>query len=594
MKKQLGFKLLSLFLVVGLLLSACSSGGDKKETTGKSTEKVDTSKFPMTVKNDEEIVKDGSLNYALVSDTPFEGTFSGEFYSGNPDFEVFQFFEEPLFKTNKDYEITNDGAATYELSKDKKTITVKIKDNVNWSDGKPVTAEDYEYSYLVIGNKDYTGVRYGDALIQDIVGMAEYHKGKADKISGIKIIDKKTLSITWNKPNPSVLTGIWAYAMPKHYLKDIAIKDLPKSDKIRKKAIGFGPFKIKKIVPGESVEFERNDDYYGGKPNLKSLIVKVVSPKVILAALEKGEVDIAKYPTDQYEAAKNAKNINFVGNIEGAYTYIGFKLGHWDAKKSEAVMDNPKFKDKKLRQAMAYALDNQKVGDQLYKGLRFPATTLIPPFFPGWHDENAKGYAYDPEKAKKLLDEAGYKDKNGDGLREDPNGKEFKINFASMSGGDIAEPLAKFYIQQWKDVGLDVQLVDGRLVEFNSFYEMIQNDDKKVDIYQAAWGTGTDVDPYGLYSKTAVYNYTRFVDDKNEQLLSDGHSEKAFDAKYRKKVYDEWQAYMHEEVPVIPTLYRYELYALNNRVKNFSLDSASDLQNNWQALAVTADKPETK
>ncbi|KDE48224.1 hypothetical protein DI43_05660 [Geobacillus sp. CAMR12739] len=160
-----------------------------------------------------------------------------------------KFFDESLFRTNGDYEITNDGAATYELSDDKKTMTIHIKDNVNWHDGQPVTAEDLEYAYLVIGHKDYTGVRYGDALIQDIVGMDEYHSGKADKIAGIKVIDKKTLTITWKHANPSVLTGIWAYPLPKHYLKDVPIKQLAQSDKIRKNPIGFGPFKVKKTRP---------------------------------------------------------------------------------------------------------------------------------------------------------------------------------------------------------------------------------------------------------------------------------------------------------------------------------------------------------
>ncbi|QXJ37220.1 Oligopeptide-binding protein AppA precursor [Parageobacillus caldoxylosilyticus] len=580
-------------LVVLLLgLTACSSNstGNNKDNKNKPTaQKEDINKFPMTVKNDGKIV-DGVLKYGLVSDTPFEGTLNYALYTGTYDSEILQFFDESLFRTNGDYEITNDGAATYQLSADKKTMTIKIKDNVRWHDGEPVKAEDLEYAYLVIGNKDYTGVRYGDALIQDIVGMDEYHSGKADKISGIKVIDDKTLTITWKHANPSVLTGIWAYPLPKHYLKDVPIKDLAKSDKIRKHPIGFGPFKVKKIVPGESVEFVRNDDYWAGKPNLKGVILKVVSPQVVLQALKKGEIDIAEFPTDQYVSAKGTKNIQFVGKIDLAYNYIGFKLGHWDAKKQENVMDNPKFQNKKLRQAMAYAINNKEVADRLYHGLRFPATTLIPPSFPGYHDKNAKGYTYDPEKAKKLLDEAGYKDVDGDGFREDPNGKKFTINFLSMSGGDIAEPLAKFYMQCWKDVGLNVQLVDGRLAEFNSFYDMVEKDNPKVDVFAAAWYTGTDVDPYGLYGRNVMFNYSRWVNEKNDELLEKGHSEQAFDKEYRKKIYNEWQALMNEEVPVIPTLYRSIIYAVNNRVKNFTVDPSSKLT--WKDVAVTSEQPE--
>ncbi len=592
MKKKWRWKFFVMLVVLLLGLTACSSNStNNKDNKNQTVQKEDISKFPMTVKNDGKIVEDGVLKYGLVSDTPFEGTLSYAFYEGDPDFKILQFFDESLFHINKDYEITNDGAATYELSDDKKTMTIKIKDNVKWHDGEPVKAEDLEYAYLVIGHKDYTGVRYGDALIQDIVGMEEYHSGKADKISGIKVIDDKTLTITWKHANPSVLTGIWAYPLPKHYLKDVPIKDLAKSDKIRKNPIGFGPFKIKKIVPGESVEFVRNDDYWAGKPKLKGVILKVVSPQVVLQALKKGEIDIAEFPTDQYVNAKGTKNIQFVGKIDLAYNYIGFKLGHWDAKKQENVMDNPKFQNKKLRQAMAYAINNKEVADRLYHGLRFPATTLIPPSFPSYHDKNAKGYTYDPEKAKKLLDEAGYKDVDGDGFREDPNGKKFTINFLSMSGGDIAEPLAKFYMQCWKDVGLNVQLVDGRLAEFNSFYDMVQNDDPKVDVFAAAWATGTDVDPYGLYGRNVMFNFSRWVNEKNDELLEKGHSEQAFDKEYRKKIYNEWQALMNEEVPVIPTLYRSVIYAVNNRVKNYSAD-IDPFTWKWKDVGVTSEKPE--
>ncbi|MCR8634816.1 oligopeptide ABC transporter substrate-binding protein [Paenibacillus radicis (ex Xue et al. 2023)] len=582
------WKVFSVLAGLLLVLSACEGSSTSSSAKKSEAQKESIESFPMAVKNDGKPV-DGVLNYGLVSATPFEGTLNTAFYTGTPDAEILQFFDESLFRTNGDYEITNDGAATFELSSDKKTMTIKIKDNIKWHDGEPVKAEDLEYAYLVIGSKDYTGVRYGSTLIQDIVGMEAYHSGKVQSIAGIKVMDAKTLTITWKDANPSLLTGVWATPFPKHYLKDIPINQLAQSNKIRKNPIGFGPFKLSKIVPGESVEFVRNEDYWAGKANLKGVIVKVVSPQVVLQSLKKGEIDMAEFPTDQYLTAKGTKNLQFIGKIDSAYTYIGFKLGHWDAQKEESVMDNPKFQNKKLRQAMAYAMDNQSVGDKLYHGLRFPATTLIPPSFMGYHDKGAKGNMYDPEKAKKLLDEAGYKDKDGDGLREDPDGKKFTISFLMMSGSELSEPLAKFYMQSWKEVGLDVQLVDGRLAEFNSFYDRVQKDDPKVDIFAAAWATGSDVDPYGLYGRNVMFNYTHWVNAKNDELLEKGHSEQAFNKEYRKDIYNQWQALMNEEVPVMPTLYRSEIYAVNNRVKNLTVDPSSNLT--WKDVSVTSEKP---
>ena len=96
---------------------------------------------------------------------------------------------------------------------------------------------------------------------------------------------------------------------------------------------------------------------------------------------------------------------------------------------------------------MAYAIDNDAVGAKFFQGLRRNATQLMIPAFKEFYDNSLKGYTLDVEKAKQLLDEAGYKDVNGDGIREDKNGQPFKINFASMSGGATAEPIAQYYMQ---------------------------------------------------------------------------------------------------------------------------------------------------
>ncbi|WP_409302749.1 oligopeptide ABC transporter substrate-binding protein [Peribacillus sp. SCS-155] len=589
MKVKKYSKVLSALAVSALLLSACSGqeSGSSSKSKGKAPEQVDTSAFPAKVSNDKKEI-DGTLNYGLISDTPFEGVLNLAFYQGQPDFEVLQFFEESLLSTDENWVYDQDGAATYELSNDNKTITIKIKDNVKWHDGNPVTAVDLEYAYLVIGSPKYKGVRY-DAQMQLVEGMEAYHAGKADKISGVKVIDDKTISITQTQANPSMLTGLWTTPLNKKYLGDVPIEKLESSEKIRKNPIGFGPFKVKKIVPGEAVEFERYDDYWKGKPKLSGVSLKVVNPQVATASLQKGDIDFAAVSADQYDQAKSLKNIELVGTVDLAYSYIGFKLGHYDAEKGVSVMDNPKFADKRVRQAFGYAINNKEVGERMYKGLRFPATTVIPPSFPKYHDTSIKGFTYDPEKAKKLLDEAGYKDKNGDGLREDTNGKAFKINFASMSGDDIAEPLAKYYIQQWREVGLDVELLEGRLHEFNSFYDRVQKDDPKIDIFQGAWGTGSDPDPSGIWAKTQPFNFPRWVNDKNDELLKKGIAPEAFDENVRKGVYKEWQELVNEEAPMIPTLFRYSLSGANKRVKGLTIKGGQ--VEDWYQVAVTDENP---
>lgn len=294
------------------------------------------------------------------------------------------------------------------------------------------------------------------------------------------------------------------------------------------------------------------------------------------------------FPTDQYKDNADMSNVEFLGAIDRAYTYIGFKLGTWDEENGK-VVTNPdaKMADKNLRKAMWMAVDNDQVGKRFYNGLRWNATTLIPPSHPEFHDSNNPGVAYDPEAAKALLDEAGYK-LDGE-FRTNPDGSPLEINFVSMTGGDTAEPLARYYVQSWAAIGLKVNL---EMVEFNSFYDRVGNtgkDDPNIDVYQAAWGVGIDVDPAGLYGRDALYNFSRFSSEKNDELLAKGISAEAFDVEKRKEIYNEWQQYMVDEVPVFPTLYRAVVAPVNKRVMNYAIGDGTGIYLN--ELAVNADKP---
>ncbi|MFC5590062.1 oligopeptide ABC transporter substrate-binding protein [Sporosarcina soli] len=573
--------LMSSLLVIVANLAACSM------QRGQAEERQVAPEFPLKVSNVLPAMEDGELTYALVSDTPFEGTLNRVFYSGSPDATVMQFFDESLLATDAEFLITNEGAATYEISDDNKTITLTIKDGVKWSDGEPVKASDLLYTYQLLGHPDYVGTRY-TFMVSNVEGMPAYHNGETKEISGISVSeDEKTIAITFTEATPSMLSGIWTVPTPRHHIGDVmtgevTIEDIVSSDKIRKNPIGFGPYKITKIVPGESVLYERNESYWRGRPALQSIVLKVVSSASILEVLKKGEADIASIPADQYENAKAIDNIEILADVDTSYTYIGFKLGKWDARTGENRLDpNAKLADKRVRQAMWHAMDTKTIGEVLYHGLRFPATSLILPIFKNFHDASVKGRPYNPEKAKALLDEAGFVDVDGDGFREDAEGNKLVLHFASMSGGEMAEPIAQYYIQNWADVGLNVKLVDGRLHEFNSFYDRVQADDPKIDLFQAAWGTGTDPDPAGLYGRQAAFNYSRYTSAKNDELLAAGTSEKAFDINYRRDIYNEWQQLMWEDVPIAPTDYRYSLIGVNKRVVNFSIDPASDYSLPW-------------
>ncbi|MFD1167701.1 oligopeptide ABC transporter substrate-binding protein [Oceanobacillus caeni] len=579
--------LLALMFFMFLVLAACGNG------SGDAIYSIED--FSENASTEGEAIDGGTLNYGLVTDTTFEGTLNYNFYSGSFDNEIIKWFDESLLSVDKNHKYTQDGAATFEVSEDHRTFTFTIRDHVNWHDGEPVKAEDWAYAIEVIGHPDYDGPRY-DSSFRNIEGMEEYHNGEVDSISGLEVVDAKTLKITYIEGTPSLLAGgIWPYALPKHIFEDIPVADMSASDAVRKNPIGFGPFKVEGIVPGESVSMTANEDYWQGPPKLDGVTVKVVNPQTIVQALKSGDVDtVDSFPTDQYaDVETELTNVEFLGTVDMSYSYIGFKLGTWD-KKAQEVKPNPdaKMADVNLRRAMWYAVDNEAVAKQFYNGLRWNANTLIPPSHPDYHDSSIEAPTYDPEKAKQILDEAGYLDTNNDGMRENPDGEELIINFASMSGGgDIAEPLTNYYIQAWKEVGLNVQLLDGRLIELNSFYDKIgQNGDDapEVDMYQGAWSVATDVDPSSLYGRQAIFNFSRYASEENDRLLEEGTSEKAFDPEYRKKVYSEWQQLMVDEIPVFPTLYRSKLVPINKRVVNYSI--GADFMG-LHEVGVTQEKP---
>lgn len=592
---KLNKTIFSLMLLLLLVLAACSdkpaSNSDVKTETKKEDATYSIDDFSKDKTNDDEAIEGGELIFGMVSDSAFEGTLNWNYVLGIPDQTILGWFDEALLHMDENYNYTNEGAATYDVSEDGRTFTFTIRDNVNWHDGEPVKAEDWAFSFEVIGHPDYDGVRYGTDF-SIIEGMEAYHAGEAKSISGVKVIDDKTLELTYIESTPSLINGgIWPYAMPKHIFADMDMADISSSPEIREHPIGLGAFKVDSIVPGESVSFSKNKDYWRGEPNLDGVTLKLVSPNTAVQALSNGEVDMLdNFPTVQYPDNADLSNIEFLADVDLSYSYIGFKLGKWDDEKSEVIQDpDAKMGDVALRKAMWHAVDNDTIGKKFYHGLQWNATTLIPPSHPEFHDDSNPGLAYDPEIAKKTLSDAGYKDVNGDEFVENPDGEALVINFAAMAGGETAEPIAKYYIQSWVDIGLNVQLLDERLQEYNTFYDRIENDDPEIDVYLAGWTVGGDVNPRVLYGRDATLNWGRYASEENDKLLAAGESPEAFDVDYRKKIYNEWQQLMVEEVPLFPTLYKAVLVPVNNRVKNYSIDGGTDIFLN--ELAVTEEEP---
>ena len=568
------FKSVVSVLIMMMVLMSCGPGQKKSAGGDQGSQNI---KFMTETQNNGNAVPGAVLSVAMVKDSPLVGIFNQAMYKDGYDGDIIEWFlGSYILDIDENFEVTDTGIATLSVDPENKKATIKIKDGMKWSDGQPIVADDIIYTYEVIGNKEYTGVRYSDESAK-IVGMEDYKAGKASTISGIKKIDDKTVEISFKEMGQGIYTvgnGLERYAMPKHYLKDVPIKDLEKSEKIRSKVVVAGPYTISSIVPGESIELKGNPYYFKGKPKTDKVTIQVVNSQTITAAMKSGKYDIVlDIPTELYKTYKDLDNIDTLGRQELYYSYLGFKMGKYDKTKGENVVNpNAKVADLKLRQALAYGLDIKQMVKAFYDGLREKATSSVPPVFEKYYPKDLVGFPYDPEKAKKLLDEAGYKDVNGDGYREDKNGKPFEIKIAAMSGGDIAEPLVQFYIQQWKEIGIKGVLATGRLIEFNSFYDKVEADDPEIDVYFAAWGVGTNLGPYETAGRKSMFNYSRFASDENDKLMAEVTSPKTLtDPNYKPEAYKKWQEYYINQAVEVPLTYRYQLYPVNKRVKNFDV-----------------------
>lgn len=564
MKKKPLFWLLAMMLILSAFLAACS-GGDKGKDS--SDDKNKENEKDEAVQGDSGPQKGGTLVYGI--DAEPEGIFSSAFYGIQTDAQVLGFFDEAIITYNENLE-PEANLAEWE-TEDNQHFTFKFKEGVKWHNGEELTVHDWVFALETIAHKDYEGSRYPN--VQTIEGADAFRNGEADSISGLEVVNDYEIKVTFDEPRLNNLTNIWAYPLPKKAYEGIAVADMAASDIVRKNPIGVGPFKVEKIVPGESVELVRNDDYWNGDVLLDKIIIRVIDNTSTKGALEKGDIHLMELQPVSAPEVEPLDNVEVVTAPGLSYYYVGFKLGKFDNEKLEIVETNPKYEDKRLRQAMMYALNRQEWVDAFFFGYGKPINKPVPSSH--WisaEDSDLNTYEYDPEKAKELLDEAGYVDTNGDGFREDPDGNEFVVKFAHYATGNPTfEARAQALGQYWEEVGLKTEV---ELIEVNLYYDMIEKDDPGLETFYGGWGTGADPDPSGLWKSDALWNYPRYNNPQSDKLLEDALNIDIVgtDTDKRKEIYVEWQKLINDELPMLFITELEEIVAVNEKVGGFSID----------------------
>ena len=591
-----------------LLLASCGDVNGGSKDAGKEKELVDVSaiekKYPSYFKSDAEAVQVDTLKVAIVSDSPFKGIFNGFLYSDAIDNRFMKYTMNGAFPIDNDLKLILDSDETpikVTINPEEKTVTYKINPKFKWSNGDPVTTKDIVKTYEIFANQDYIvsskSLRFSKNR-KAIVGIEEYNEGKADKISGLEVIDDSTMKIHLKEMTPSVYWGgnfVPEFVNAKQF-EGIPMDKITESDALRKNPLSYGPYVIKEIVQGEKVIFEANPYYYKGEPKIKRLEMEILPPSQQVAAIKSGKYDIVlKVSPEIFPELEKLDNINILTKKAGSMNYIAFKLGKWDEEKNEVVTDpNSKMYDLNLRKAIAYAIDMDAVSKQFYHGLSTPAKSQLSPLFPSLHNPEINGFKQDVEKAKQLLDEAGFKDVDGDGIREGKDGKPVKYTLAMMSGGEIAEPLAQYYIQQWKAIGLDVELLDGRLLDSKNFYNRVNGDDPAIDFCIAGIGFGTDPQQLAIFGKNAKFNISRYISDNLEAALDATVSKDAMNEEYRVKAYKDYEKVFMEEIPAVPILNKLDILVVNKRIKKYDWRPNVDGKPNtfkWSMIEVVAPQP---
>jgi peptide/nickel transport system substrate-binding protein len=415
--RQTWFFLSALLAIIILVGAGCGSSKEEKEYNGP-----DTGPAYGDLLIDASIGDASTLIPPLASDAPSHEV-AGLVYNG-------------LVKYDGDLNLVGDLAESWTISPDGLTITFKLRKGVKWQDGAPFTAQDVLFTYhLMVDPK--TPTAYGEDYKQVKKAVA---------------LDDYTFQVTYAQPFAPAL-GSWGLAiLPKHLLVG---HDITKSS-LARHPIGTGPFKFREWRTGDKIILSYNPDYFEGRPYLNGYIFRVVPDMATMfLELKAGNVDRMGLTPLQYKRqtdyAKFQRLFNKFKYGSFSYTYLGYNL------------EDQRFADRRVRQALTYAINKKEIVDGVLLGLGEEATG---PYKPGtwFSNPNVPKFDYNPEKAKALLAEAGWRP-DAHGILE-KDGKPFEFTILTNQGNDLRVRTAEIIQRRLKDVGILVKI---RTVEWAAF-----------------------------------------------------------------------------------------------------------------------------
>ncbi|MBV6392711.1 MAG: Oligopeptide-binding protein AppA [Anaerolineales bacterium] len=331
--------------------------------------------------------------------------------------------------------------------------------------------------------------------------------------------------------------------------------------------IGSGPFKMLEYKPNEFIRLGANPDYYGGAAKVDEVIFQIFSTSdVLVQALKSGQVDmITGVPNTSVETLKQDKNIKVVSGAPLAPDLADIIFNVTDPENCPVdegglCTGHPALRDKIVRQALAHATDKQKIIDVILLGLGDPGIALIPSGLGEWFNSSIKDYEFDVEKANQMLEEAGYLDTDGDGVRELPDGSRpltFRMNWPSSD--TTAPRMAEILDENWKQIGVTLEM---QAVESDALTAQCC---PTLDFDIILWGWVADPDPNTLLIIPTTdqiptgYNETGYSNPRYDELFAAQGVE--LDHQKRVEMVWEMQSIIHEDAPYIIPYYAYAIQA---------------------------------
>ena len=423
-----------------------------------------------------------------------------------------------LVKYDKDLKLVGDLAESWDIAPDGLTITFHLRKNVTWQDGKPFTSDDVLFTYKVTIDPKTPTPYAGDFMM----------------VKKVTCPDKYTVRVTYDKPFAPALASWGSAVLPKHLLSGTLITKSP----LARHPVGTGPYIFEKWIPGEKIVLRSNPDYFEGRPYIDRYIYRIIPDMATMfMELQNGTLDEMGLTPLQYKRQTNTpffrKNFRKYKYLSFSYTYLGYNL------------KEPLFKDKRVRQALSYAIDKKEIVEGVLFGLGKVATG---PYKPGtwYYNPHVKRYPYNPKKAEKILADCGWKKNPKDGLLY-KNGRPFVFTIITNQGNNSRMKTAEIIQWRLRMIGIKVKI---RTIEWASFIRQFI-DKRRFQAVILGWTTGQDPDLYDIWHSSKIkgngLNFISYRNHEVDRLLEEGRG--TFDMEKRKRAYMRFQEILAEDQP---------------------------------------------